>query len=303
VLRSRPLPFLVETRPGRRCAALLATLVAAAVASCTAIRPVPPPAGAPPPAPRTFSHADLDRVLRRFVDDTGRVDYAGLAADAADLGRYYRLVATHGPDSHPALFPTVRSRLAYWINAYNAAVLATVLTHYPIARVTDVRPPSLLAVLPDAAGFFLFQRVTLGGRTTSLYALEHAIIRRRFADPRVHFALNCASRGCPRLPRRAFVPETLDEALDHETRRFVAEARNVAVDHGARAVHLSAIFAWYAEDFLRWYRIRFPGERATLLRYVACYLPAAEAGALRAVEGFYTVRFRAYDWRLNDQAG
>jgi hypothetical protein len=181
--------------------------------------------------PQTFSHEDFDRVLYRFVDDQGRVDYAALKRDARDLERYYLFLSAYSPDSHPALFPTESSKLAYWLNAYNAAVIKTVLTYYPLSSVGDIKPPLLLFFLPQQSGFFLFQRATFGGSTTSLYFLEHWVIRRRFADPRVHFALNCASRGCPRLPRQAFTAEHLDEQLDHETRKFLAEERNFTINH------------------------------------------------------------------------
>ena len=113
---------------------LLAILPLLALAGCTVIRPVALPERTLI-APRMFSHADFDRVLHRFVDDQGRVDYEALKNDARDLERYYRLFSAHSPDSHSALFPTEHSKLAYWINAYNAGAIKTVLTYYPITSV------------------------------------------------------------------------------------------------------------------------------------------------------------------------
>jgi len=104
--------------------------------------------------PQTFSHQDFDRVLQHFVDDRGRVDYAALKNDARDLERYYLLLSTYSPDSHPALFPTEHGKLAYWLNAYNAAVIKTVLAHYPMASVEDIKPPFLFFFLPSKSGFF-----------------------------------------------------------------------------------------------------------------------------------------------------
>ena len=266
---------------------------------CTAIKP-PPGAGQMLTAPGTFSHDDLDRVLHRFVDEQGQVDYAALKNNAADLDRYYFLITAYSPDSHPDLFPTPQSKLAYWLNAYNAAVIKTVLTYYPISSVGDIRPPLALFFFPDKSGFFLFQRVTFGTKSTSLYVVEHQVIRARFADPRVHFALNCASLGCPRLPQDAFSAEQLDTQLNRETRRFLSEERNLAIDHQEKTVWLSSIFDWYEGDFLQWYQSQFPGKKAKLLDYVALYVPQEKAEELQRT-ATYQIRFIPYDWRLNEQ--
>jgi hypothetical protein len=265
---------------------------------CTTIPAERGPGPAPDAIPAPFDHALLDAVLAAHVDDRGRVDYAGLARDRADLDAYYARLAAVSPDSHPALFPTEADRLAYWINAYNATVIVVVLHHYPIASVRDVGYPMFFFY--PLAGFFYVQRVELGGERTNLYDLENRIIRGRFDDPRIHFALNCASISCPRLPARAFHPETLDAQLDAETRRFVSEARNVDVDPEAREVTLSAIFDWYEDDFTGWLSRHRPDHDPTLPGYVSLYLSPERARALAGC-GDCETRFADYDWGLNDQ--
>jgi hypothetical protein len=150
--------MLLRTR--LRALALLAFLVI--VPSCTTIKRRTLPEPTSPPA--TFSHADFDRVLQQFVNDQGQVDYAALQRDSHDLERYYQFVSTYSPDSHPTLFPAEQSKLAYWRNAYNAAVIQVVLTYYPITGVGDLRPPWYVFFLPDKSGFFVLQRVTFGKR-------------------------------------------------------------------------------------------------------------------------------------------
>jgi hypothetical protein len=263
------------------------------------IRPQPV-SGLPAAPPKNFSHEDFDRVLHQFVNDEGMVNYTALKQDSVDLDRYYALVAAYSPDSDPGMFPTEQSRLAYWLNAYNAAVIETVLTFYPIGSVEDVKPPRLLFFMPRKSGFFFFQRITLGGKTKSLFSLENSIIRRRFADPRVHLALNCASLGCSRLPRYAFSAEQLEHQLDHAARQFVTEPRNLRIDHETRTVWMLSIFKWYQSDFTGWYRQRLPATPATLANYVALYLPPEKAADLMN-SAVYGVRFLEYDWRLNDQ--
>jgi len=275
---------------------VLAFTLLLALAGCTTIQPVPVADLSPTPI---FGHDDFDRVLQRFVNDAGRVDYAGLQRDPADLDRYYARVATYSPDSHPDLFPTAASRLAYWINAYNAVAIKTVLAAYPINGVGDVRAPFPFNLFMKRGGFFFFRRAAYGGKTTSLYYLEHYVIRKRFREPRVHFALNCASRGCPRLPTMAFTGERLDEQLEREARRFFSEQRNLRIDHAARTVYLSSILKWYKAEFLGWYAKRFPDAAATLLNYVAHYAPERQADLERAAA--YAIEFVPYDWRLNDR--
>jgi hypothetical protein len=114
--------------------------------------------------------------------------------------------------------------------------------------------------------------------------------------------VNCASLGCPRLPNRAFRGATLDQQLDHETRRFLAEARNFRIDHEAQTIYLSAIFEWYHDHFTQWLQTRFPDREASLPAYIALYLPPAQAAILREIGGRYALRHVPYDWGLNDQA-
>jgi hypothetical protein len=266
-----------------RSAGLLATLLAAA---CSTLEP----RVLAPPEPAPFTADDLGRILGRVVDADGLVDYTALAADPTDLERHYARLAAVSPDSHPERFPTITSRLAYWVNAYNAAVLTAVVRRWPIDSVRDVPPPLL--------GFFVRQRVLLGGRKVSLHKLENRIVRRRFDEPRVHFALNCASLGCPRLPPAPFTAAHLDAELDRETRRFVAEPRNVRVDRAGGVVHLSAIFDWYEEDFTGWLRRHRPGVRPTLLSYVRLYAGDELRAALEGCDEC-RVQFIQYDWTLN----
>lgn len=276
-------------------------VVALVMSGCTTIAPDRTALPAAPPA-KAFEHELFDHVVDRFVNADGLVDYAALQRSPQKLEGYYALVSAYSPDSHPLLFPGRDHQLAYWINAYNAAAIKTVLQYYPITSVVDVKQPALFFFLTDKSGFFFFQRLSFGGATTSLYYLENSVVRKRFQDPRIHFALNCASRGCPRLPREAFTGDRLDRQLDRETRRFMSEERNYRVDHSTRSIYLSEIFKWYRKDFVQWYEKRYPDRKGDLLSYVALYLPPENAAELKEIREAYTTRFTPYDWKLNDQA-
>lgn len=219
--------------------------------------------------------AEWTQVLQRHVDEKGRVDFSGLAGDRLDLESVIRFIATADPISEPEFFPTLSAKLAYYINAYNALAMYGVL-------VAD--GPKRFGWL-GRVRFFYLQKFVLGRRPISLYSLENDIIR-PIGDPRVHFALNCMSVSCPRLPRTAFTADGLNRELDAAAREFVGEDRNVHIDGATRTVTLSAIFDFYTKDFL----VKAP----TLISYVDRY----RAGP---VPTDFKVKFADYDWTINSQ--
>jgi hypothetical protein len=235
----------------------------------------------------SFSYADWNLALSTFVDDRGTVDYAALARAPQALDRFLAAVERTSPDSEPALFPARNDQLAYYLNAYNAWVFRGVLA----------RGPETVSVwkggLVSGYSFFVGMDIVLGGVKTNLKKLEDKTLRARFADPRIHAALNCASRGCPRLPRKAFEPATLDAELDAAMREFVSEERNVTVDTAGRRVTLSKIFDWFEGDFLAFEKKQGNAD-PSLVDYVNRYR-AADAQVPRDLR----VRFTEYDKSLN----
>lgn len=229
------------------------------------------PALAPPGEP--FSHAAFGDVLARFVDDRGRIDYARLARDRGDLDRYTAALAVESPDSHPDRFPDRPAELAYWINAYNALAITAVIDR-----------PGLERVIDQKVDFFFWTRYPLGGTNTSLYHLENGIVRKRYGDPRIHFALNCQSAGCPALPRHPFPAQGLDAALDAASRAFASDPHKVRVE--GRTLELSQIFQWYASDFDE------AGGAEAFVRSYRQELPPTDE-----------VSYIPYDWTLIAQPG
>ncbi|MCB9785113.1 MAG: DUF547 domain-containing protein [Deltaproteobacteria bacterium] len=246
-----------------------------------------------PLAAPAFDHALLDHVLETHVHD-GYVDYSAIASDPSALRRYMAQLATSGPQTTPARFPTEAFRTAWTINAYNAAVLLGVIDHWPIRSVREVH--GLIEPKPGF-GFFWAQRFVLDGRQTNLIDLESEL-RRRTGDARVHAALNCASVGCPDLRAAAWAADTLDEDLDRAARRLASEPRHVQVDDAGEAIVLSQIYQWYAADFERDARQR--GLGIEVLDWIAHFADDETADALaRARSAGYAVRYRPYDWGLN----
>ena len=214
------------------------------------------------------------RVLSRHVDAKGRIDFAGISADRADLDAFVAWVAKVSPASDPAAFPTREARLAYDINAYNALAIYDVLA--------SNFPPDLNAV---KVAFFYKNRFDMGGKPISLYALENQVIR-PMGDPRVHVALNCMARGCPRLPQEPFRAEALDGELDRQAKEFYNERRNVDPQPEKKTVRLSQILQFYTEDFTK--------KAPTLIDYVNGYRE-------EKIPTDWKVEFIPYDWNLNKQ--
>jgi hypothetical protein len=249
--------------------------------------------GATPQAPRVplenIDHAPFDALLQKYVDREGLVAYAKWKANAGDLQllddylAHLGLVDLAAPASQQA-------QLAYWINAYNAITLKGVLGLYPINSIKE-HASSLKYDPRLKTNLWYDLYLKVGERTVNLTDIEHKILR-PMGDPRIHFALVCASRGCPPLRNRAYTAENVDQALDDNARRFFRLEQNFIGDGEARTLSFSEMLGWYAEDFGK-----TPLE---LVRRVRPFLPEKEVDWLddRPIRVDYDLK---YDWSLNDQ--
>lgn len=270
------------------------------------LRPRPVQVGdeLPPDFPAEgFDHASFAALLARFVDAEGRVDYAGWRADPAArraLRRYLAALGRYGPRSAPSRFPSRDHELAYLLNAYNACVIEGVLAHWPLQSVQDLRAP--LDVVAGL-GFFARLRFEVDGEWTSLYALENARVRGGYADPRIHFVLNCASGGCPRLRPELPTGERLERVLAAAAAEFVADEEQVRVERSSRRVVVSPIFQWYRADFVAELarRGRPPAERSLIHYLLTLAGPELRAELEHALAEGYSLHSEPYDWGLNAQ--
>ncbi len=185
-------------------------------------------------------------VLTRYVDDLGRIDFDSLRRNHVDLDRVIAFIAAVDPASQPQRFPDKHSRLAFYINAYNALAMYGVV---------QAGVPESLSGLRKFT-FFYLRTFAVGGKSISLSKFENDVIR-PLGDERIHFALNGMVVSCPRLPRVAFSAAALDGQLDTAARSFIGDTRNVWIEHAKREVWLSAIFDFYTADFLAHVKVRF----------------------------------------------
>ena len=246
-------------------------------------------AGAAVPALADPLDAAFDALLARYVvassDRVNRVDYRRWKAasrDVASLDAYIRQLAARTPSKLPR-----DEAFAFWCNLYHAITLKVVLDGYPVASIRDIKSDGLFD--PKAyTGPWRTKRITIENRTYSLDDIEHDVLRPAFKDPRVHYALNCASYGCPNLRNKAWVAATLAADLDRAARDYVNHPRGVTLLPGNR-LRVSSIYKWFAADFGG----TDENKIAHLRRYAAPKL--AEALASNP-----TIAEDGYDWSLND---
>jgi hypothetical protein len=233
-----------------------------------------------------YSDKPFLALVRKYAIDGGeKVDYAAWKnspKDLATLDRQVDLLARVSPDSHPELFPTSEAQRSYWINTYNTLVLQAVLDYWPLESVRDVKI-SFTSRLVPGKGFFYDREVVVGGKQTSLYKFEKQVLRNQ-KDSRLHFALNCASNSCPVL--RPW--EWSDEQLDAAARDFINDRANVSIDDDT--LYLSRIFKWYKKEF--------PDD---IYSYLQQYADPGLGNQLQAAKDYnHRIRYRSYDWSLND---
>lgn len=229
----------------------------------------------------TADHAAFDALLARRArnsrDGIVRVDYAGWKASAADRAALTAYIAALSRLSPLSL--TRPEQFAFWANLYNAVTLDVVLDAYPVRSIRDIRS----GLLP---GPWRRRLVTIGGVELSLDDIEHNILRKGWVEPRVHYAVNCASIGCPNLPLRAFRGATLGPALDAAARAYVNTPRAVRFDGDELVV--SSIYKWYAADF--------GGSDARIIAHLARHADEPLRSRLQAAT---RIGRDTYDWSLN----
>jgi len=231
------------------------------------------------------NHGTWDALLKRYVDDSGNVAYAQWQKSDQDvqaLDGYLASLSTADPQGRASK----PGQLAFWINAYNAVTVRGILREYPT---TSIRNHTA-----KAFGYNIWKDLQLyvGGQPYHLEQIEHEILR-KMGEPRIHFAIVCASISCPRLLNEAFTADRLDEQLPLNTKVFFTNPGNFQFDAGRRQMQLSSILKWFGDDF--------GNGQAAQLKTIASYLPTREAYDA-AIANAASVTYLDYDWGLNDQA-
>ncbi|CAA9241455.1 MAG: Uncharacterized protein DUF547 [uncultured Cytophagales bacterium] len=219
-----------------------------------------------------FAHSAWDALLKKHVSAKGVVDYRGFIRDSVALNGYLGQLAASPPREKWSR----DEQMAWWLNAYNAYTVQLIARHYPLKSINDIKQAG--ARSPWDIPF-----IALDGTRFTLNHIEHEILRKQFADPRVHFAIVCASQSCPKLAAEAFEAGKLNGQLDRLTREFLDDPSRNKIT--ARQAEVSQIFDWFKEDFTK---------KGTVPGFINQYATAKIAKGTK-------VGFLAYDWGLNDK--
>jgi hypothetical protein len=248
--------LIAPLRSTRRLALVAALLLGGATAAMAA-----PPVALP---------QATSAYLAKFVDENGNVNYGAIKRNPLEIKALVKRYETTD-----AKVLTDSDREAFYLNAYNVLVINQIAAYYPSESVQKI------------PGFFDKNLVTVAGEKMTLNDLEAKKLREPFHDPRVHFALVCGAKGCPRLNRQAFVGNQVDAQLTVQARKVLQDPKFIRVNEATKTVQISQIFKWYEADF------KATGK--TGLAYINQFRDS------KAIPATYAVEYYPYDWALNDR--
>lgn len=235
-----------------------------------------------PESTMTIDHSAWDRLVKAHLhaaeNGLNRFDFAGLKAGGlGDLENYLKVLQSADPAKLPR-----DEQFAFWTNLYNAKTVEIVTEHYPVKSIRDIRLSNILIPGPWRA-----KVLKVSGVSLSLDNIEHDIMRPIWRDPRIHYAVNCASVGCPNLLSRAYTGAMLEKMLDEAARAYINSPRGVRFE-GSKVI-VSSLYDWYADDF--------GGSVPNILAHIRKYAGPALASK---IAGVTRIADYEYDWALND---
>jgi len=220
-------------------------------------------------------HSKFTMVLKKYTKKDGHqilVNYKDLKNDQGVFKEYLSELESLTQENFNKF--KQKEKLAFWINAYNAYTIRLILKNYPVKSIKDI---GSFITGPWSQKF-----ISLFQKKYTLDDIEHDIIRKQFKEPRIHFAVNCASLSCPSLFQEAFIAKKLNAQLDKVAENFLLNKSKNYFDKKSNILYLSKIFNWYGSDF----NSKYKGYR----NYIKTYIKTSDE---------YATEWLAYDWKLN----
>jgi len=222
---------------------------------------------------KPISHDIFNGLLKKNVTETGFVNYENFIADSLKLNSYLQLIETNYPNEKTWSREEI---MAYWINAYNAYTIQLIIRNYPLESIKDIQPG--VAFINSV---WDIKFISIEGQTLDLNNIEHNILR-KMEEPRIHFAVNCASYSCPKLLNEAYTANKLEKQLQQQAIDFINDAtRNKITTESAQ---ISSIFNWFTGDFTK---------NGILKEFINTYSEVKISEDTK-------IEFMEYDWRLNE---
>ena len=220
------------------------------------------------------SHEIWNGLVQKHASKDGKVDYKGFIQDSVSFNNYLAILKNNHPNDK---IWSEAEQLAYWINAYNAFTVKLIIDNYPLKSIKDIKKG-----LPFINSVWDIKFIKIEGATYDLNNIEHSILRAKYNEPRIHFAINCASFSCPNLRPEAFTAEHLEEQLTEQAKSFLNDpSKNKITEEKAE---ISSIFSWFKKDFVK---------EGTLIEYLNKYAPVK-------INSDTKIDYLDYDWSLNE---
>ena len=210
-------------------------------------------------------HSSWDVLLQKYVDENGTVNYAQWKKDQEGLNNYIQLLEKRPP----ATYWDRNDSLAYFINAYNAVTIKLILKNYPVESIRDIKKP------------WDSESLNLPNNKLTLNDIEHKVLR-KMGEPRIHFAINCASASCPQLLNKAYRASKIPKQLEDATSSFVNDT--LKNQYKENQIDLSRIFLWFSKDF---------GSKKERIAFIQKY-------AKQSFKNSAKIKYKEYDWSLNE---
>lgn len=226
---------------------------------------------------KSIDHEQWSVLLNKYVGDNGNVDYKGFKADSVALQNYLDLLTENPPDENTW---STDEQIAYWINVYNAFTIKLVIEHYPLESIKDIGSS---IQIPFVNSPWDIKLIEIEGEKLDLNNVEHSILRKKFNEPRIHFAINCASYSCPKLRNEAYTSELLNTQLQEQAIDFINDPqRNIITEDNAE---VSKLFSWFTSDFTK---------EGTLKNFINQF-------AVHKISSKTEITYLDYNWKLNEK--
>ncbi len=223
---------------------------------------------------RPVTHEIWDELVNKYATPDGKVNYKGFIQDSVRFDSYLALLKNNHPNDKNW---NEKEQLAYWINAYNAFTVKLIVDNYPLKSIKDIKKG-----LPFINSVWDIKFIKIEGATYDLNNIEHSILRSKFEEPRIHFAINCASVSCPDLRNDAFTAEKLEDQLTEQAKRFLKNPIKNKITEDK--IELSSIFSWFKKDFKK---------KGSLIEFLNQYAPVK-------INQNAEIDYLDYDWNLNE---
>jgi len=230
------------------------------------------------------THQSFTELLKKYVIN-GLVDYKGLQIDK-ELDKYLTQLSNTNPEKLSR-----NEKLAFWINAYNAFTLQVVRDNYPIESITDLHTGGKIIGYLLGKTVWDKQFITINNKKYSLNDIEHNILR-KMNEPRIHFAVVCASISCPELKDEAFEADNIETQLQEQTIKFLNDKTRNHYDLKNRKAYISEIFSWFGEDF--------GNSDENILKFISKYVPDNISKDIKSNISKWNISFNDYNWNLNE---